>query len=642
MSSEKRSINESFLVVIAILFIALVLHHLFFFDFYGESLPVDEKIISNLRGFLAKNILIIRIIFILIIISSTFLNARPSKPDSKPKNIFALATFALISNFAFLKGYQNNNIYNEFFYPFFFLASSIFTIMTINTYAVNQKGQVGKLFAKTRKLKQFTFVFKTALGKLFINKPEYGVYIEGGAGAGKSVLIQNFLHQACMNGYAGVLYDYEGDCREKDGAALSRTVLSALKKYNSGKRPYGRIGFAYINYGDPSRTVRVNPISPRYMESSLDVSEFAKTLMTNLEPEWLKKSDFWAGNAINYAYGIMMRLYNDPNLHKYMTIGHVAMICTYDYEAVFKWILADKSLERHIMPLYVAYKENAQSQIAGAVSSAALPITKLLQPDILYPLTPQTDEETFNLDITNEEHPVFLTIGTVPKNKHVLGPVCSLILLVCMNNMNRFNKRRSLFVVDELPTLFIPNLDNLPATARKKDVSTILAAQSFKQMEQAYGKDKAEITRDNLSNQFIGKTRNNASAERIVKYFGKTDLYKTNLSSSDSGDSVSFNTTRQDRLESDAVLNQPIGHFTGVLPEGQPPYFHAQFDNFEPPLDTIPFFSKKWNTGDGYLDETLMKTEVTENYYRVEKEADDLLAPFTTKSKSKRIHKPTP
>jgi hypothetical protein len=45
--------------------------------------------------------------------------------------------------------------------------------------------------------------------------------------------------------------------------------------------------------------------------------------------------------------------------------------------------------------------------------------------------------------------------------------------------MNQQGKRHSFFLLDEGPTLFIPKLDQLPATARSNKVATIYMAQTF-------------------------------------------------------------------------------------------------------------------------------------------------------------------
>lgn len=632
MSKEKDAVNDSWMLIIPLIVIVIVNDYLYMNSYFGYNPhPIIIKGSMKAHGMIR----IIKLSYLIFIALAAYVNVKVAQ---KEKDTMAYYLMAIVSSLLFIYGaLPGLPVYQQIGYPVVWIAASIFTYKSMSYVSRGKDLDDGKtIFPKTEN-KNTGFTFDTKSGPLHLNKPEYGIYFEAGAGGGKSVLIKDMLRQSCEKGYAGVLYDFEGDCTEPGGAELTRTILTSLKKYNQGPKPFGKVSFAYLNFADPTRTVRVNPLSPKYIKSTLDLNEFATTLMTNLEPDWLKKKDFWAGNAINYTYGILVRLYNDPALHKYMTIPHLVAICTKDYEGVFNWILEDKSLERRMMPIYVAWKEDAKSQLAGAVSSAALPITRLLEPEIFWPLSPQSEDETFDLDITNEHHPVFFSVGTVPKNKYALGPVCSLVLLICMNNMNQFGKRRSLFVVDELPTIFIPNLDNLPATARKKGVTTVLSVQSFKQLEYAYSPEKAKITRDNLSNQFIGKTRNDETAKHIINFFGKKDITKESMSTSDSGESYSYQTQKENKLEIDDVLNQPIGHWTGVLADGTPPYFHLQFGYNEPPLDDIPVFARRWQTGEDALDHRLAKTDVLENYNRVLKEIDDLIAPYESKSEQELL-----
>ena len=49
-----------------------------------------------------------------------------------------------------------------------------------------------------------------------------------------------------------------------------------------------------------------------------------------------------------------------------------------------------------------------------------------------------------------------------------------------------------------------PNLDRIPATARKNQVATVLSVQDYSQLEDKYGDKKAEVVTSVLSNHFFG------------------------------------------------------------------------------------------------------------------------------------------
>ena len=71
--------------------------------------------------------------------------------------------------------------------------------------------------------------------------------------------------------------------------------------------------------------------------------------------------------------------------------------------------------------------------------------------------------------------------------------------------------------------MYIPNLDRIPATARKNKVATVLCVQDFSQLEDKYGEKKTEVIISVLANQFFGKTTNPKTGERISRIYGKFD-----------------------------------------------------------------------------------------------------------------------
>jgi type IV secretory pathway TraG/TraD family ATPase VirD4 len=225
------------------------------------------------------------------------------------------------------------------------------------------------------------------------------------------------------------------------------------------------VKFAFLNFTDLSRTVRTNPISPKYVKTDLEILEIANVIMKNLEKEWIQKTDFWANNAINYMQGSLLML--SRNYPQFCTVPHLIELMLSSHDSVLNFLASDPQIHKIMVPILTAHEQQAKEQLAGVISSAQLPITKLRSPEVYYVLNP-AEQNNFNLDITNPSNPIFLCVGNSSRLTNALGPIIALIASICMQQMNQLGKRRSLFVVDELPTLFIPNLDNLPATARKK------------------------------------------------------------------------------------------------------------------------------------------------------------------------------
>jgi hypothetical protein len=615
MDKQKREqIGNSLILLISVLFIFIIADWLW----RARLFPVEwADLYRPVFYFVSERFTLLRGSYIVIVCLLAYSNSRVrGRVYNKP----VLTAIAVLSGTLFVVGYLPNPYYNTIVYPLIFFTATFSVHEMIQATAASKFGEnVDALDRVSTSDKNTPFAISTDKGVLKIPAPTLGIYQEGAAGSGKSVTAKQLLYQAATNGYAGVFYDFEGNPLEHEGADISRVIYTALKKSNSN------VKFAFLNFNDLTKTVRVNPVSPKYLRTELDVINVGHTLMKNLEKEWVEKTDFWASNAINVVVGALLML--RKSTPQYCTIPHLISFILSDFRAVLNYLATDKELEPYIMPVMSAYKQNANQQTAGVISSSQLPLTKLYVPEIYWVFNPPGEEE-FNLDITNKTSPAWLCIGNNPKQKQALSPVIALTLSICMEQMNQFDRVKAFFAVDELPTIYIPNLDILPATARKKGVVTYLLVQTFKQLEGMYGKNSAEIIRDNLSTQLIGKTNSYDTADRISKMFGEYKKAESSFTLSDSGESQTQSLKNEKFLQPKDITQQPTGHWTGFIANASPPFFHAQFDEFKIKTHSIPQFSKRFDTGDAENDRHLMEKLVRDNFIKVKSEIDELLSPY--------------
>ncbi|PIJ21403.1 hypothetical protein BVV03_11385, partial [Serratia sp. OSPLW9] len=137
--------------------------------------------------------------------------------------------------------------------------------------------------------------------------------------------------------------------------------------------------------------------------------------------------------------------------------------------------------------------------------------------------------------------------------------------------LNQQGKEKSLFMLDEFPTVFVPNVEQLPATARSNKVATVLACQDIAQMIDKYGKDKTDTILSNLGNQFYGRTTNPTTAQRVSQIFGKSDkLMETQSDNYDrtlvmgdrrKGSGKSYAYQERDLVKIQDVATLPTGSF---------------------------------------------------------------------------------
>lgn len=542
----------------------------------------------------------------------------------KEQNRMWIHVLAITLTGLYVMGFKTHYIYSLFVFPLIAVITPYFILKSVSglNKLIDQSYQHAVSCLPENEM---SFDFSTDLGTLRVHSPQQGLYIEGGAGAGKSFnLIEPILYQAVMKGYAGFVYDFKGN-----PPTLSKAVYSTLMHKNrQGKNKDPEVKFAFINFTDMGRTVRVNPFSPKYLVSDLHVTEAATTLMLNLNKSWIAKRDFWADNAISILDASIK--YMKKHHPEYCTLPHVVSLILNNYEGLLNFLAQDKDVQKVILPVLVAHQKNAAGQTAGAVSSIQLPLQKLYNPYIYWVLS----KDEFSLDITSKENPKFLCVANDPSLMEALSPVIALITSICMQQMNQQGKNKSIFCIDELPTLFINKLSNLPATARSNKVSTVLSVQSYAQLERDYTPKDAEVILGNLGNQFFGMTNEYKTAERVVKMFGDHKIREFGFSESDSGQSRSHSYKKEGIFQARDIMGQDIGRFSGKIAGGKPPLFSVQLP---PPgkraLDKVPeleiphFSYPIAGSAEGLNQRTLEKM-VMENFERINHEASSLIEPF--------------
>jgi hypothetical protein len=630
MEQERKNVTEALLLLI----ILMLLFILADWAVGARIITISDKLLIGLRK-IHKTIYLIRAIYVCVLYF--YIAVMPpirTKGDNDMVKAMFILTSALLSCLLVF-GPALTYYYNVFIYPLvvgFHLPFAAFAIASM------RKGRLKneKFFdGVNSKESDFYFQFNCEDGMLTVHKPQQNLWIDGGPGSGKSdTFIKSIIWQAASRGYAGFIYDWEGDPTQVGSPILSQVCYAALTEAKNNN-PDLNLRFAFINFTDMMRTVRVNVLSEKYFSeatASLFIRNMVTTLMKNLEPAWKEKTDFWANNAINYVYSVAYLCFKQRE-KGINTLPHVISICLSDSEAVFRWISQDEEISKNMASMLTAWRLNAQQQTAGAVSSAQLPLSLLNNKYIYWVLSPKEKEE-FSLDITNKENPYLLCIGNAPTIKEAVSPAISCIVNIIMGQMNQPGKSKSIFCVDEFPTINLFGIDTFIGTARKHYVSTILALQNFNQAVRDYGDKSAEILKASCGTQMFGMTGNVKTAQEVQDLFGENKQVSESFSEQDSGGgSRSESLQREKIINARDVAGQPTGHFIGKVANGTPPYFSSQFACFAGNDCVLPQFAKTVNTGDEKKDQLIMENVILENYKRIENETRAVLKEYTQSSK---------
>jgi hypothetical protein len=411
-------------------------------------------------------------------------------------------------------------------------------------------------------------IFDAQPNKVYLDNPARGVYIQGGAGSGKSEsifkpIIKKFVEQS----YSGILYDFKS-------GELTKYLFHYINQFKSSTEAY------FIDFKNPLKSNRVNPLHPAYLMKSAYAFEYAEVIINNLLPETIKERKFWDRDAQSILTGIIW--YIKKHHQEYCSLPHIiALILETDTKTLLDKVSSDPETAGMVVSLRQAMKRGAEKQVAGVISTLQTALSRLNTPDIFWLLT----GDDLTLDLNDQNEPKFLCIGNDSTLPSTYAPAISLIISVCTRLMNQPDKHPSALILDEAPTLYLPNIEQIPATGRSNKISTVFGVQDFSQTVEKYGQDKAQVLLSNLGNQFYGRTSNAKTAEMIKSLFSKEDkvYWAKNKNTGSSGTMVHFNTNdgrgksqsiqERDRVKISEILKAEPGQFYGLIAEGKPREF---------------------------------------------------------------------
>lgn len=429
--------------------------------------------------------------------------------------------------------------------------------------------------------------------------PFRGIQIYGSPGAGKSYgIVEPILDTLVKKNYTGLVYDFKM-------ATLTTYLYQAFQRFTQHTE---RRKLWLFDLYNPRRSHRVNPVAAHTMQDATDAEAHARSVMLNLNRSWIgKDGDFWASNAIALFKATLWYLKKHQPTR--CTLPHIVAILEekqYSYETLFNMLLDDEECAVHILPLVDAYRENASQQLAGALASIRLPLGRLFSPRIFWALS----ESEFSLDLNNKNYPAFLCLGNNPTMKDTYAPIVSLITQTTIKYMNQKGKQHSALVIDEFPTIYLDNFQELPATARSNKVAVVIASQAIPQMTKMYQKDATNSIIGTLANTFFGQITEISTAEQVQKMMGKAEKkVKSTSSSSSSGqttESTSINVQERFLIPAEKVVSFDKGEMVGTLAEG--PTEYARFHGTPVVAkDNTPYVIQPFKQfGEGVLPETLV------------------------------------
>lgn len=400
---------------------------------------------------------------------------------------------------------------------------------------------------------------------VIVGNPFRGIFVAGAAGSGKSESIAvPLLFEFIRKGFAGVVYDFKYP-------ALDNDIRAFLKATGSDSRHF------CLNFNNPYQTDFVNPIKPEYVPNTSYAREYAVSIVSNLTKESIKNPDFWSRSATDVLTACIWYLREEhPDM---CDIPHVLAMVGSNGTALLNTLQKNIITEQMVRSVYDAMQRGADNQVSGVLGSLQGAVAQINTPEMMWVFS----RDGCPLDVNNPEAPAILTVATNPTTVQTLSPLCSLVITVASKLMNQPNKIPSFVMLDEAPTVFIPNLEVLPNTGRSNKIATVLMCQDLAQLSDGYGDKKADVLFAACNSHFYGRVASSKTAEVFSRQFGKTDTVF--VTSSENKNTISpFKTTGQSEGVQERDIYRPavfmelqVGEFIGRAVESSTPVFHCRF-----------------------------------------------------------------
>ena len=390
----------------------------------------------------------------------------------------------------------------------------------------------------------------------------------GTPGSGKSYAIVNsYIRQLIAKGFAIYIYDYKFD----DLSTIAyNSLLKNMDKYEVKPR------FYVINFDDPRRSHRCNPINPKFMTDISDAYEASYTIMLNLNRTWIEKQgDFFVESPIILLAAIIwyLKIYKNGI---YCTFPHAVELLNKPYSDLFTILTSYPELENYLSPFMDAWKGNAQDQLQGQIASAKIPLTRMISPQLYWVMT----GNDFSLDINNPKEPKLLCVGNNPDRQNIYSAALGLYNSRIVKLINKKKQLKCAVIIDELPTIYFRGLDNLIATARSNKVGVLLGFQDFSQLTRDYGEKESKVIQNTVGNIFSGQVVGE-TAKTLSERFGKVLQQRQSVSINRQDVSTSINTQLDSLIPASKIANLSQGTFVGAVADNfderiEQKIFHAE------------------------------------------------------------------
>ena len=414
---------------------------------------------------------------------------------------------------------------------------------------------------------KFFYKGKWNNGWINIVNPFRASIVLGTPGSGKSyAIVNNYIKQHIEKGFAMYIYDFKFD-------DLSTIAYNHLLKHSDKYKVKPK--FYVINFDDPRRSHRCNPLSPAFMTDISDAYEASYTIMLNLNRTWIsKQGEFFVDSPIILLASIIwfLKIYENG---KYCTFPHAIELLNKKYADVFTILTSYPELENYLSAFMDAWQGGAQDQLQGQIASAKIPLSRMISPQLYWVMT----GDDFSLDINNPQEPKILCVGNNPDRQNIYSSALGLYNSRIVKLINKKGQLQSSIVIDELPTIYFRGLDFI-STARFNRISSLFGIQDYSQLTRDYGDKESKVIQNLVGNIFSGQVVGE-TAKTLSERFGKVLQKRQSITINRNDKSTSISTQLDTLIPASKISTLTQGMFVGSVSDNfderiEQKIFHAE------------------------------------------------------------------
>ncbi|MFK0732934.1 MAG: type IV secretory system conjugative DNA transfer family protein [Gloeotrichia echinulata HAB0833] len=207
----------------------------------------------------------------------------------------------------------------------------------------------------------------------------------------------------------------------------------------------------------------------------------------------------------------------------------------------------------------------SEKTVAGIVATASIMFTRFMAKNTLGCFIGKT---TLPLELSGKQMIIF---GLDRERREAVGPLMTSILhMIIARNIAKKRKEPLIVALDELPSIYLPDLFRWLNESRSEGFCGILGWQNMAQLEKNYGKEVARAILGACSTKFIFNPGENDSAQLFSSFLGDEEIKYKHKSRSTGGGKANTTTSDQEKtkrlFEPAQFLKLPLGKCVFINP----------------------------------------------------------------------------